>query len=61
MLNSIFLAQIYYIFRNQNTKKINLINENVVIFVRNLTSKHDSQSFIESNTQMLRNVIKKAK
>jgi hypothetical protein len=56
MLNSIFLAQIYYIFRNQNTKKINLINENVVIIVRNLTSKHDSQSFIENTTETLQNV-----
>jgi len=57
MLNSIILTQIYYIFRNQNTKKINLINENVVIIVRNLTRKQDSQSFIKNNTQTARIVI----
>jgi hypothetical protein len=57
MLNSIILTQIYYIFRNQNTKKINLINENVVIIVRNLTRKQDSQSFIKNNTQTAQIVI----
>jgi len=57
MLNSIILTQIYYIFRNQNTKKINLINENVVIIVRNLTKKQDSQSFIKNNTQTAQIVI----
>jgi hypothetical protein len=57
MLNSIILSQIYYIFRNQNTKKTNLINENVVIIVRNLTRKQDSQSFIKNNTQTAQIVI----
>jgi hypothetical protein len=57
MLNSIILTQIYYIFRNQNTKKINLINENVVIIVRNLTKKQDFQSFIKNNTQTAQIVI----
>jgi hypothetical protein len=57
MLNSIILTQIYYIFRNQNTKKINLINENVVIIRQKTEPNCDYQSFKRNNTQLYQNVI----